>query len=120
MLDRLLGVQKQERRIVLLLGSFSFLVLAATTIQGAAAEAIFINFEGAERLPYGIILSQIAVIPGFYAYRWLRRSVPAIYLNPAIVVLLAVGLGVVYYLLARRSTACTLATTSRGEKGLTM
>ena len=109
MLDRLLGVKKQERRIVLLLGSFVFLVLAATTIQGAAAEAIFINFEGAERLPYGIMLSQIAVIPGFYAYRWLRRSVPPIYLNPAIVVLLAVGLGVVYYLLARRSTAAVYA-----------
>jgi hypothetical protein len=109
MLNRLLRVPKHERRIVLLLGSFSFLVLAATTIQGAAAEAIFIDFEGAERLPYGIMLSQLAVIPGFYAYRWLRRSVPAIYLNPAIVVLLAVGLGVVYYLLARRSTAAVYA-----------
>ncbi len=109
MLERLVGVKKQERRIVLLLGSFSFLVLAATTIQGAAAEAIFINFEGAERLPYGIILSQVAVIPGFYLYRWLRRSVPPIYLNPAIAVLLAVGLGVVYYFLARRSTGAVYA-----------
>jgi hypothetical protein len=104
MLSRLLRVQKQEERIVLLLGSFSFLVLAATTIQGAASEALFINIEGAERLPYGIMLAQIAVIPGFYVYRLLRRSVRAVFLNPAVVVLLALGLGLVYYFLTQQST----------------
>ncbi|MEM1229668.1 MAG: cyclic nucleotide-binding domain-containing protein [Pseudomonadota bacterium] len=105
MLPRMLNLREGEGRVVLLLGSFSFFLLAATTIQGAAADSLFLNYLGAEQLPYAIALAQVMTILGFYLYRGLRQLLRTAWLTPAVVVLLMTGLVVGYSFAAARSSA---------------
>lgn len=99
MISRFIQVRKEERRTVLLLGTFGFLMLAATTMIATASDALFVSNLDAGDLPYGIALAQATAIGGFYIYRALKRFLRASWLNPSAVVLLVAGLAALYYFL---------------------
>ncbi len=100
MLQRFFKVRKGEGRIVLLLGSFFFLMLAGTTIIGIASESLFLSQLGASKLPYGILLGQVLIIPVFAVYGRLKGFIRPRWTNPVVIVPL-VGLLIGLYAFAR-------------------
>ena len=109
MLTRMLNLREGEGRVVLLLGSLSFFLLAATTVQGAAADSLFLNFLGAEDMPYGMALAQVVAIVGFYGYRGLRQLLPTRLLSTAVVILLTAGLAAVFTFIKQESIVAVYA-----------
>ena len=86
MLQRFFKVRKGEGRIVVLLGSFFFLMLAGTTIIGIASESLFLSQLGASKLPYGILLGQVLIIPVFAVYGRLKGFIRPRWTNPVVII----------------------------------
>ncbi len=86
MLRRLLATPSGEGRVVALLGLHEFLMLAATTAQGTAADALFLEAFPASRLPWvygaGSLLSVVATV----VYGLLRSRQPAARVHRTVVV----------------------------------
>ncbi|MEM7282432.1 MAG: cyclic nucleotide-binding domain-containing protein [Pseudomonadota bacterium] len=97
MLQRFFKVRKGEGRIVLLLGSFFFLMLAGTTIIGIASDSLFLSQLGASKLPYGILFGQVLIIPIFAIYGRAKGLIKPRWTNPIVVLPLLVLLATLYF-----------------------
>ncbi len=109
MINRIISVRKHEWRTVILLGSYYFVMLAATTMMVTASDALFVGAFDAQRLPYGIAAAQICSVGGFYLYRLLRRVVPTRWLNVCASLLLVLGVSALFYYLWRGYTEAIFA-----------
>ncbi|MEL7538225.1 MAG: cyclic nucleotide-binding domain-containing protein [Pseudomonadota bacterium] len=77
-----LNIRTGEGHLVLILGSFFFLMLAGLTAIGIAADTLFVAQIGPEKLPLGILLGQALVIPVFKLYGLARANLKARWLAP--------------------------------------
>lgn len=101
--------QPAEWRLLRVLGSYSFLMLAGLTSIGIAAESLFVAELGATKMAYGIIVGQALVIPVFRLYGWLRSRLRARVISPVVITSLVMGLSLIFLWEQRDSLPATVA-----------
>ncbi len=92
----ILNTSPADRRVIAMLGSFSFLMLGGLTTIGIAADAMFLSELGAAKMAFGIIVGQALVIPVFRLYGALRARLKARWVAPVVVSFLALLLIAVF------------------------
>lgn len=95
--------QPAEWRLLRILGSFSFLMLAGLTSLSIAAESLFLAKLGATKMAYGIMVGQALVIPIFGLYGWLRGRLRARTISPVVITSLVIGLSLIFVWVQRDS-----------------